>query len=210
VPVPPFPVYIFDVDGTLLDSAADICAAMREALAGTGRTDVPDSYLRGYIGHHLLDLYSDLFPEAPAERLDELILRYRTLFPLRQNKLTKVFPGVLETLEALEGRKTTATTKATRTTQVVLEQFGLSAFFSHIQGTDGFPAKPAPDVVLKAMEGLGAQPGDCLLVGDAATDMEAGRRAGVTLCAVRWGYGDHEKMARWEPDYWIDDIRELV
>ena len=50
----------------------------------------------------------------------------------------------------------------------------------------------------------------CVLIGDAAPDMEAGRKAGVKLCAVRYGYGDHDAMAKWEPDYWIDDLRELL
>ncbi len=95
-------------------------------------------------------------------------------------------------------------------TRAVLEQFGLIRYFDHVQGTDGFPAKPEPDVIVAAMNGLGARPEECLLVGDAPADMEAGRRAGVRTCAVRWGYGDSQEMARWEPDYWIDDPRELL
>ena len=57
---------------------------------------------------------------------------------------------------------------------------------------------------------LGIQPHDCLLVGDAPADMEAGRRAGVRTCAVRWGYGDPDEMARWQPDYWIDAPEQLT
>jgi phosphoglycolate phosphatase-like HAD superfamily hydrolase len=79
-----------------------------------------------------------------------------------------------------------------------------------VQGTDGFPAKPEPDVILKSLRVLDADPKECLLVGDSAADMEAGRRAGVWTCAVRWGYGNHQEMAQWEPDYWIDHPRELL
>jgi phosphoglycolate phosphatase len=93
---------------------------------------------------------------------------------------------------------------------LVLEQFGLIGYFDHVQGTDGFPAKPEPNVVLKSVELFGIAPEECLLVGDTAVDMEAGRRAGVKTCAVRWGYGDRAEMARWEPNYWVDDARELV
>lgn len=113
-------------------------------------------------------------------------------------------------LAALGGRKSTATTKRTWMVQSVLDQFGLARFFDHVQGTDGFPAKPAPDVVLASLAGLGARPEECLFVGDAPADMEAGRRAGVKTCAVRYGYGDPAGMARWEPDYWIDDPRQLL
>jgi phosphoglycolate phosphatase-like HAD superfamily hydrolase len=86
----------------------------------------------------------------------------------------------------------------------------LISFFDHVQGTDGFPAKPEPDVLLKSIAALGARPEDCLFVGDSPADMEAGRRAGIRTCAVRWGYGDPEEMARWEPDYWVDHPAELA
>ena len=115
-----------------------------------------------------------------------------------------------DTLSRLGGRKSTATTKSSATTRSMLEKFGLIAYFDHVQGTDGFPAKPEPDVLFKSLEALGARPEDCLLVGDAPSDMEAGRRAGVRTCAVRYGYGDREQMARWEPDYWIGEPGELL
>ena len=113
-------------------------------------------------------------------------------------------------LDSLGGRKSTATIKTSQTTRNVLEQFGLIQHFDHVQGTDGFPAKPEPDVILASLRVFGANPEECLFVGDSASDMEAGRRAGVRTCAVRWGYGNHEEMARWEPDYWIDVPRDLV
>jgi phosphoglycolate phosphatase-like HAD superfamily hydrolase len=64
--------------------------------------------------------------------------------------------------------------------------------------------------VLRSVAALGAKPEDCLFVGDSETDMEAGRRAGVRTCAVRYGYGNPAELARWEPDYWISDLRELL
>ena len=110
----------------------------------------------------------------------------------------------------MPGLKSTATTKGTPTTRIALELFGLLPYFNHVQGTDGFPAKPEPDVIHAALAALGAKPEDCLMVGDSAADMAAGRAAGVAICAVRYGYGDPEALARYEPDFWIDDLRELV
>jgi phosphoglycolate phosphatase-like HAD superfamily hydrolase len=117
---------------------------------------------------------------------------------------------VFETLARLGGRKSTATTKGTPTTRIVLEKFGLLPFFDHVQGTDGFPAKPNPDVILAALSALGAAPGDCLMVGDSASDMEAAKRAGVKSCAVTYGYGTQEALSEWPPDFWISDLRELL
>jgi phosphoglycolate phosphatase len=207
-PVPPFPVYLFDVDGTLMDSAPDICAAQMQVLAANGRGDVSEAFLRRYIGRHLIGLFQDL--GFASDAMEPLIQSYRITYWDRKHAATRVFPGVAEMLDSLGGRKSTATIKTTHTTRGVLEQFGLLRHFVHVQGTDGFPAKPEPDVILASLRALGADPQECLLVGDSPADMEAGRRAGVRTCAVRWGYGNHEEMARWEPDYWIDQPRQLL
>ncbi len=207
--VPAFSVYLFDVDGTLVDSAPDICGAIQSVLAAAGRTDVEDAFLRRYIGLHLLDTFQDVFPHYTPEQIEALIADYRRVYPSREHACTRRFDGVAEVLAALPGRKSTATTKGTPTTRIVLERFGLLSFFDRVQGTDGFPAKPAPDVIFKSIEAFGATPDDCLFVGDSPADMEAGKRAGVKTCAVLWGYGEREQLLRWEPDYVIDRPEQL-
>jgi HAD superfamily hydrolase (TIGR01509 family) len=209
--IPLFPVYLFDVDGTLLDSAADIVGAIQEVLAANGRATAADfDFLKDYIGHHLAAPFGEIFPDYGPAQIDELIRHYRVLYLARGHKATHVYAGVTEALAALAGRKSTATTKGTPTTRAVLEQFGLIQYFDHVQGTDGFPYKPAPDVILTALAALGARPEDCLMVGDSPADMEAGKRAGVKTCAVRYGYGKPEDLARFAPDFWIDDLRKLA
>ena len=208
--IPEFPVYLFDVDGTLVDSASDICGAIQEVLSVTSQNEIEDAFLRGYIGRHLIDLFQDLFPVYSPEQIEGLVVHYRKVYPERKHSMTKPYAGVAEALAALSGRKSTATTKGTPTTRVVLEMFGLLPYFDHVQGTDGFPAKPEPDVIFRSLEVFGARPEDCLFVGDAPADMEAGRRAGVKTCAVLYGYGQEADLAKWQPDYWISDPRELV
>jgi phosphoglycolate phosphatase len=208
--IPAFPVYLFDVDGTLLDSAQDICAAIQGALSSTRQSKVSDDFLRRYIGRHLIDLFQDLLPEYSREQMDALVVEYRRIYLARNHGLTRPYAGVAEALAALGGRKSTATTKGTPTTRLVLEKFGLLPYFDHVQGTDGFPAKPEPNVIQASLAVFGVAPEDCLLVGDSAADMEAGQRAGVKTCAVLWGYGERDELARWKPDYWISDPNELA
>jgi phosphoglycolate phosphatase len=208
--MPRFPVYVFDVDGTLLDSAGDICGTIVDVLASTPLRITNAAELRRYIGVHLLDMFRDLLPEYSDAQHEELIASYRALYPARGHRATRVYPGVREALAALPGRKATATTKGSASTRAILEQFELAPYFDHVQGTDGFAYKPAPDVLFASLAALGARPEDCLFVGDSAADMEAGRRAGVKICAVRYGYGDLEELARWRPDCWISDLRELL
>jgi phosphoglycolate phosphatase len=209
-PVPRFPVYLFDIDGTVLDSARDICSAVQQVLASAGAPAVSFDFLKGYVGLHLVAVFGDMFPNHTPQQMEEWIRQYRAIYLGRGHGETSVYPGVAEALAALGGRKGTATTKGTPTTRLILEQFGLLRYFDHVQGTDGFPSKPAPDVILKSIEALGAKPGDCLMVGDSAADMEAGRLAGVKTCAVLYGYGKREDLARHQPDFWINDLRELV
>ena len=208
--VPRFSTYLFDVDGTLVDSATDICGAIQSVLATTRQNKVEEDFLRRYIGRHLYDLFGDLLPECTPEQMDQMLADYRRIYLARGHNLTRAYPGVADALAALPGRKSTATTKGTPTTRAVLELFGLLPYFDHVQGTDGFPAKPEPDVIFASIQVFGVSPQDCLLVGDSAADMEAGRRAGVKTCAVLWGYGRREELARWQPDYWIEHPRELV
>ncbi len=209
--IPAYPVYLFDLDGTLLDSAQDICGAVAQVLSETAESPaVSFEFLRGYIGRHLLELFGEIYPHYSPEQIDRMIQDYRRIYLARGHAGTAVYPGVVEGLAALPGRKGTATTKGTPTTRAVLQQFGLIRYFDHVQGTDGIPSKPAPDVLLAALVGLAADPAECLFVGDSAADMEAGRRAGVKTCAVRYGYGKPEDLAKWEPDYWVSDLRELL
>ena len=208
--IPRFPVYLFDIDGTLLDSAQDICGAVRQVIDGHPCRPVDFDFLKSYIGRSLEALFGNLYPQYAAEQIEALFQEYRTNYRARCHASTRVFPGVAEALPLLGGRKSTATTKGTPTTRLVLEKFGLLPYFDHVQGTDGFPSKPAPDVILTSLAALGASPADCLFVGDSEVDMEAGKRAGVKTCAVRYGYGSEDELARHSPDYWVDDLRELV
>jgi phosphoglycolate phosphatase len=206
--IPAFPVYVFDVDGTLLDSQLDICGAIQDVLAARGRTDITHERLRTYIGRHLYDEFLELgFTQSD---LEQMIQEYRTTYAQRKHANTQIYAGIAETLARMGGRKTTATTKGTASTKLMLEQFELISHFDHVQGTDGFPAKPEPDVLLKCIDAMGVRKEDCLFIGDAPTDIEAGHRAGIRTCAVTWGYGDRQQLADAKPDFWAHAPHELL
>ena len=208
--IPRYPVYLFDIDGTLLDSAPDICGAQSEVLEAAGRAPVPFAVLRSYVGRELRVVFGDMLPQASEAEIKQLMQDYTLKYRGRKHAGTRLYPGAREALAGLAGRKSTATTKSTEGTRLVLEHFGLLPYFDHVQGSDGLRYKPAPDVVLAAIQGLRAKPEECLMVGDSPADMEAGRLAGVRICAVRYGYGDPGELAKWEPDYWVSDLRELA
>jgi HAD superfamily hydrolase (TIGR01509 family) len=208
--IPRYPVYLFDIDGTLLDSAPDICGAQSEVLEAAGRAQVPFAVLRTYVGRELRAVFGDMLPQASEAEIKQLMQDYTLKYRGRKHAGTRLYPGAREALAGLGGRKSTATTKSTEGTRLVLEHFGLLPYFDHVQGSDGLRYKPAPDVVLAAIQGLRAKPEECLMVGDSPADMEAGCLAGVKICAVRYGYGDPGELAKWDPDYWVSDLRELA
>jgi len=208
--IPRFPVYLFDIDGTLVDSAPDICGAQSEVLVAAGSSRPSFEFLRSYVGLELRAVFSAMIPGISDAEIEKLSDEYSRNYRGRKHAGTRLYPGVAEALPALGGRKSTATTKSTAGTRLVLEHFGLLPYFDHVQGSDGMRCKPAPDVVLAAMTGLSANPEECLLVGDSPADMEAGRTAGVKICAVTYGYGDPAELAKWRPDYRVSDLRELV
>ena len=75
--IPAFPVYLFDIDGTLLDSAQDICGAVQQVLDVTPSRPVTFEYLKSYIGRHLFDLFADVIPEPTQEKMDAMLAQYR-------------------------------------------------------------------------------------------------------------------------------------
>jgi HAD superfamily hydrolase (TIGR01509 family) len=202
--------YLFDIDGTILDSAPDICAAVGCACADDGRQPPATGVIARYIGRPLAEMFADFYPGVTREEIERLSGFYRERYRARAHQGTRVFPGIAETLAVLPGRKSTATTKLSSTTAAVLELFGLRHHFHHIQGSDNGRYKPDPAILLEAAAALGVRPEECMMVGDAPYDIEAGRRAGMKTCAVAWGYGDPERLRSLRPDYWIASPAELL
>ena len=88
--IPAFPVYLFDIDGTLLDSAQDICGAIQQVLAvNPSRRPVTFDDLKGYIGRHLFDLFADVMPDPTQERMDDLLAQYRSVYLARGHSQTR-------------------------------------------------------------------------------------------------------------------------
>jgi phosphoglycolate phosphatase len=208
--IPKFKAYLFDVDGTLLDSAADICGAV-ESVLSKHLPQVPEfAYLKSFVGRHLQDLWEEVLPGQTEEFYAALLADYRQTYLGKCHPKTRVFPGVKQGLSRLGGLKTTATTKSSATAAAVLTQFELIEHFQHVQGTDGFPAKPEPEVILRALSAIGVEPSEALMVGDALPDLLAARAAGIPVCLVKYGYGDIGQLEQYKPEFWIQSLEELA
>jgi phosphoglycolate phosphatase len=189
---PPRPTIVFDLDGTLVDSQRDIVNSFLYAFDELGlERPSPESALAN-IGLPLRAMYAEF---APEEHLTALTAAYRSHYAQHFTDTTAPFPGVLELMQELGSlgiTRVVATTKQSASAQALVEAVGLASVLDHVQGTDDLPAKPAPDVVLRA---VGEVKGEgVLMVGDSVVDVLAGKAAGLPTYAVTWGTGTREAL----------------
>lgn len=198
---------VFDLDGTLVDSFEDISAAFRRSFHVIGTEPPAVAEVRASIGKPLRDMYA---PWVDADAIDVLIAEYRRDYAERCAECTLPFPGIVDLLDTLRARGhglAVATTKTTWMARTVMGRLGLETRVDHVQGTDGFPHKPAPDVIVHALAGVG-RPG-AWMVGDAVSDVVAGRAAGLRTCAVTWGVHAEADLRAAQPDAVAATVADL-
>jgi phosphoglycolate phosphatase len=217
-----FRLLCFDLDGTLVDSSADIHAALVHALSSSSpgdRAREEQALGSAGLGLPLEEFFAIARPEGSAADCRAFIDAYRSYYHAHLLDQTRPFDGVVETLGRLaplrqEGLRTVvATTKKTDTARKVIAGLGLDGHFDAVLGTDGIPHKPAPDLLFLCARTVGRAPGEGLMVGDTDRDLGAGRAAGMKTCGVGWGVLGHEGLRRHGPDYLIsrfDELLELV
>lgn len=202
------PAVVFDLDGTLVDSLGDIVTTFVAAFTNAGMAAPPRAAVRGLVGGPLEDMYAAF---APAEAVPALVADYRANYPRNYLATSRPYPGVVELLTALgEGGypRVVATTKRSDVARRFVAAMGLSDILDHVQGTDDFPHKPAPDVIWRALEAVGAD--GSWMVGDTVTDVQAGKAAGLKTYAVSWGTHDADRLATAEPDVLRADLTSLL
>jgi len=188
---------VFDLDGTLVDSAPDIRVALNRTLAEAGRPALSLDEVKLMVGDGARTLVERGFA-AGGRRLDQIELErhYRCFLAFYEGpaaaNLTIAYPGVAETLECLEAeglRLAVCTNKPAGPTRDVLERLSLAPFFAAVVTPETVPApKPDPSHLLAALAALGATPSAAVMVGDSANDMAVARNAGTAAVAVSYGY----------------------
>jgi phosphoglycolate phosphatase len=207
---------LFDLDGTLVDSAPDIAAAVNELLASEGLAAHSLPAVRAMIGHGLEKLVERAFA-AHGVVLEREALRGRhaamgDIYARRLTDLTSLRPAAREAVWAVRRSGVPSgvvTNKPEGFSRTILAHFDLLAAVSEIIGGDsGYPKKPAPDMLLAACEKLGATPDDTVLVGDSPADLTSARSAGMACVLVRGGYCDGP-VDELGADLVIDDLAAL-
>lgn len=204
-------VVLFDLDGTLTDSAIGIKRSVSFALEAVGAPPLDDAVLRRFIGPPLQGSFRDVVGLAEAG-VEAAVVAYRSYFERQGMFENAVFAGIPELLAALveDGRRlAVATSKPQRYAVPIVEHFGLSHYFETVSGpeTDGLHETKA-HVVREALRRMDVEPSrGVVLVGDRIHDVEGAREAGIGCIGVLWGYGTPEELSN--ADVTVPNVAEL-
>ncbi|HVZ73791.1 MAG TPA: phosphoglycolate phosphatase [Polyangia bacterium] len=205
---------LFDLDGTLVDSAPDIAAALNAALADLGLPTHPLPTVTSYVGDGAAKLVERAVD--PAAHVDQAVLleRFKARYAENVCVATKPYPGVVEMLDAFAARGTplaVLTNKPGDLARSLLAALGLEARFADVVGDgDGYARKPSPDAALVLCAKHGVAPEETLVVGDGLPDVRLAHAAAIPVAAVTWGYTSEGGLALEGPDWIVDSPRELL
>jgi phosphoglycolate phosphatase len=210
---------IFDCDGTLVDSQANICRAMEECFAAADLPAPSREDTRRVVGLSLAEAMRAMLPDAPTELHLALAEDYKRAFQqLRGRGLVEepLYEGVAELIDVLEKDGWllgVATGKSDRGLALCLDCHGLAGRFATLQTADRHPSKPHPAMIEAALAETGAAAAASMMIGDTSYDMAMARAAGVTAVGVTWGYHGRAELLAAGADYIAgqpSDVSRLV
>jgi phosphoglycolate phosphatase len=216
MPAHAFDAVLFDLDGTLADSAEDIRRALDLAFRDLG-VPIENGVDRLVDGSPLEEIFAAAVPGGTTAELARFIEAYRYHYERAQHATTRLYPGVRETIGTLRSMQpriklAVATTKKASSAVSLIEILGMRDAFEWIggSGATSMRPKPAPDLLLHVSEQLGVAPGRALMVGDTLRDVVAAQRAGMRIAAVTYGLGDVQALIDARPDYVLEEFDELL
>lgn len=212
----PYRAVLFDLDGTLVDTAPDLAFALNEMLRRRGKPALARELTRPQASHGTRGLLRVGFEREPGHPdFDGLRQEFLGIYERNLTQSSLLFPGISEVLVALEAARTpwgVVTNKPSRYTEPLLNQLGLFERAACVVSGDTCPEpKPHPGPLLRACETMDLLPGDCLYVGDAARDIQAARAARMDAVVALYGYiGVDDRPGEWGANGFIDHPSELL
>lgn len=192
---------VFDMDGTLIDTAALIAENMASAFTGAGLPVPTTAQSRRVIGLSLEVAMARLAATEDVELITALVTGYKQHYWQRLETAgdrEPLFPGTRAALDRLHADEQAvlgiATGKGLKGVNRILGLHGIAGHFTTLQTPDHNPSKPHPGMLLRAMEETGARPSEVVMVGDTVYDIELARAAGVASIGVTWGYHEPDEL----------------
>nr|WP_314878171.1 HAD family hydrolase [uncultured Pseudomonas sp.] len=208
----PYELLIFDWDGTLADSIGRIVLAMNQAAERAGEAPSAEDAIKGIIGLALGEAIWTLYPHLEPLQVERFRQHYADVYMALDQQPSPLFDGVVESLEAFraEGyRLAVATGKARRGLDRVLKANGWENFFDITRAADETRGKPHPLMLEEILAHCRAEPGQALMVGDSAFDLQMANNAGMHSVAVGYGAMSLRALAEFGPQVCIDHFSQL-
>jgi len=207
---------VFDLDGTLVDTAPDLCHALNHVLDRIGKPAMPLSVMRNLVGHGARTMINDALEQYGVHpngaEMAEHVQTFLAYYTEHIADESRPFPGVVDALERFQDQGVklgVCTNKREALSVQLLNTLDLTRFFPAILGADSVPAnKPDPGHLLATIDTLGGDPMRCTFVGDSPTDVATAKAAKVPIVAVRFGY-TKIKPEELGADHLIDHYDEL-
>jgi phosphoglycolate phosphatase len=206
---------LFDLDGTLVDTAPDMVAVLSDMQKSRGIDPLDYNIARAYVSNGAIGLLRLAFPDSAPTPFGPLHMEYLELYSKSLCKRSALFPGLTHVLNELDesGRPWgVVTNKPKNLTEPLMKALGLMRRAACVVSGDTIPQrKPDPAPLVLAAKQIGVDPSDCVYIGDAARDIQAGRAAGMATVAVRYGYivpGD--EISTWGADNVVNDVSDLA
>lgn len=207
---------IFDLDGTLLNTIADLAQSTNHALQTLGYPTHEESAYKFMVGNGINKLFERALPEQ--ERNETNILRVRKEFIpyYDQHNADKSmpYPGIPQLLDTLQNKSLQIAVASNKyqsaTTKLVKHYFPEIKFSAVLGQREGVPAKPDPCIIHEILNSTGRSKEDVLYIGDSAVDMQTACNAEVTACGVTWGFRPRHELEEFHPNYLVDQAEEIL
>ncbi len=205
---------IFDLDGTLIDSAQDLAISMNATRTHFGMTPLDPSLIYSFVGNGAATLVKRaLGADAAQPLLDEALAFFLRYYRVHALEHTRFYPGIREAIERLSTNGHTLsvlTNKPVRISRDILAALDVAPLFHRVYGGDSFPAKkPDPIGVTTLLSDTNMPASSATLVGDSGVDVQTARNAGIRSCGVAWGF-QPEAFQAYPPDLIVHRPEELI
>ncbi len=205
--------YIFDFDGTLMDTSSVILSTIKTTIKEMGLPEKTEEECRSIIGIRTDEAGRYLYPDLDISNAEFAKVFRANYDRLQKDAKEKPFPGVIETLKSLKKdghRLAVASSRRLASLNDYLDKLGIKDWFDMIVGADSVTkGKPDPEPVLTILKALDWNADDTLVVGDADVDIMMGNAAGCKTCAVTYGNGSIASLKAANTKYMINDFKEL-
>lgn len=207
---------IFDLDGTLINSIADLAVAVNQALEAYNYPTHPEDAYRFMVGDGVSKLFERALPEAErtSENVERIRERFMPFYDHHNADLSRPYEGICDLLEALQQRgvrMAIASNKYNSATQKLVAHYFPTTHFEVVLGQrDGVPVKPNPTIVEEILAQCGVAKSEVLYVGDTNVDMQTAKNAEVDAIGVAWGFRPRTELAAHSPRAIIDHPLELL